>query len=46
VIVENQSIKRRLLPIDIARVSYFLASELSDGMTGQTVNVDGGWILY
>ena len=46
VIVENQSLKRRLLPIDIARVSYFLASELSDGMTGQTVNVDGGWILY
>lgn len=45
-IVENQSLKRRLLPIDIARVSYFLATELSDGMTGQMINVDGGWILY
>jgi 3-oxoacyl-[acyl-carrier protein] reductase len=45
-IVENQSLKRRLLPIDIARVSAFLASGLSDGMTGQTLNVDGGWIMY
>ena len=44
--VANQSLNRRLLPVDIARVNAFLASELSDGMTGQTLNVDGGWIFY
>ena len=45
-ILDLQSIKRRLLPIDIARVCAFLSSELSDGMTGQTMNVDGGWVMY
>jgi len=41
-----QSLKRRIVPLDIARVCLFLASEWSDGMTGQTVNVDGGWVMY
>jgi 3-oxoacyl-[acyl-carrier protein] reductase len=45
-ILELQSIKRRLVPLDIARVCVFLSSELSDGMTGQTLNVDGGWVMY
>ncbi len=45
-IVAQQSLERRLVPIDIARVCVFLASELSDGMTGQTVNVDGGLVMY
>lgn len=42
----EQSVKRRLLPIDVARVCLFLSSELSDGMTGQTLNVDGGWVMH
>ncbi|SRR5581483_8991190 len=42
----QQSLKRRLAPLDIARVCAFLASELSDGMTGQVLNVDGGWVMY
>lgn len=42
----NQSLKRRLTPLDIARASLFLASELSDGLTGQSLNVDGGWIMH
>jgi 3-oxoacyl-[acyl-carrier protein] reductase len=42
----QQSLKRRLKPLDIARVALFLSSELSDGMTGQTLNVDGGWVVY
>ncbi|HWF48895.1 MAG TPA: SDR family oxidoreductase, partial [Bryobacteraceae bacterium] len=44
--LELQSLKRRILPVDIARVCLFLASELSDGMTGQTLNVDGGWVMH
>jgi 3-oxoacyl-[acyl-carrier protein] reductase len=45
-IVEQQSLNRRILPLDIARVALFLCSELSDAMTGQTLNVDGGWVMY
>jgi 3-oxoacyl-[acyl-carrier protein] reductase len=42
----SQSLQRRIMPIDVARVCLFLSSELSDGMTGQTLNVDGGWVMY
>lgn len=45
-IVNDQCIKRRIVPLDIARVCCFLSCGLSDGMTGQTVNVDGGWVMY
>jgi len=41
-----QCLKRRIVPIDIARTCLFLSSELSDGLTGQTLNVDGGWIMH
>ena len=44
--MDQQSLKRRIMPLDIARVCLFLASELSDGMTGQTLNVDGGWVMH
>jgi 3-oxoacyl-[acyl-carrier protein] reductase len=44
--VAEQSLKRRILPIDIARVCLFLGCELSDGMTGQVLNVDGGWVMH
>jgi len=46
VIVAQQSLERRLKPIDVARVCLFLASQLSDALTGQTINVDGGLIMY
>ena len=42
----HQSIKRRLGPLDIARACLFLSCELSDGMTGQSLNVDGGWYMH
>jgi 3-oxoacyl-[acyl-carrier protein] reductase len=42
----SQCLERRILPLDIARVCLFLSSELSDGMTGQTLNVDGGWVMH
>jgi len=45
-IQSRQCLNRRLLPADIAGPCVFLASSLSDGMTGQTLNVDGGLILY
>ena len=44
--VARQSLQRRLLPLDVARVCLFLSSGLSDGMTGQCLNVDGGWAMY
>jgi len=46
VFLSEQSLKRRILPIDIARACLFLGTELSDGMTGQTLNVDGGWVMH
>jgi 3-oxoacyl-[acyl-carrier protein] reductase len=45
-LVAQQSLRRRITTLDIARVCLFLASELSDGLTGQTINVDGGRILH
>ncbi|HWC00458.1 MAG TPA: glucose 1-dehydrogenase [Bryobacteraceae bacterium] len=45
-VVALQSLGRRIVPLDIARVCAFLSSEWSDGMTGQTLNVDGGWVMY
>jgi 3-oxoacyl-[acyl-carrier protein] reductase len=45
-IVARQCLKRRLLPPEIAGVCLFLASDLSDSMTGQTLNADCGNALY
>ena len=45
-IMALQCLKRRMMPLDIARVCLFLSSEMSDGMTGQVLNVDGGWVMY
>ncbi len=42
----EQCLKRRIVPLDIARACLFLGCELSDGMTGQTLNVDGGWVMH
>ena len=44
--VAHQSLARRIMPLDVARVCLFLSCELSDGMTGQTLNVDGGWMMH
>jgi 3-oxoacyl-[acyl-carrier protein] reductase len=45
-IVARQCLKRRILPPEIAAVCLFLASGLSDSMTGQTLNADCGNALY
>ena len=39
-------IKREMLPDDLLGTVYFLASEDSDFMTGQCINIDGGALNY
>jgi len=43
---EEQAIPRRQLPADMVGAFLFLASPDSDFTTGQTVNVDGGWMMH
>lgn len=43
-IMKNQCLKRKLHPIDIARVALFLASDEASGCTNQDFTVDGGWV--
>jgi 3-oxoacyl-[acyl-carrier protein] reductase len=45
-VLQMQSLPRRILPVDVAGACVFLATEWSDGLTGQTINVDGGWIMH
>lgn len=44
-VLEHQSVKRRGAPQDIAAALCFLASEEASFISGQTLNVDGGWIM-
>lgn len=43
-ILQRQSLKRELLPEDVARLVLFLASEDSSAITGQNFVIDGGWV--
>lgn len=43
--VVHQCLQRRITPLDVARACVFLASELSDGVAGQCLTVDGGWVM-
>lgn len=42
--IEQQALKRRLVPDDVARVVLFLASAQASACTAQTLIVDGGWV--
>ena len=44
-VLDNQSVKRRGNPTDIATALMFLASDESGFISGQTLNVDGGWVM-
>jgi len=43
-IMQRQSLKRELIPEDVAKAVLFLASEESAAITGQNFVVDGGWV--
>lgn len=45
-VLEHQAVKRRGDPRDIANTLMFFASEESGFITGQTLNVDGGWVMH
>ncbi|WP_206662454.1 SDR family NAD(P)-dependent oxidoreductase [Pseudohoeflea suaedae] len=44
-VLENQSVQRRGHAGDIAGTILFLTSENASFITGQTINVDGGWVM-
>lgn len=44
-VLEHQSVKRRGIASDIASTIQFLASDEAGFVTGQTINVDGGWVM-
>jgi 3-oxoacyl-[acyl-carrier protein] reductase len=45
-IYDHQAIQRRGTPEDISNILMFLASDAASFITGQTINVDGGWVMH
>jgi NAD(P)-dependent dehydrogenase (short-subunit alcohol dehydrogenase family) len=45
-VLERQSLKRRGTPDDIGRLMVFLASDASAFITGQMIEIDGGWVMH
>lgn len=45
-ILEQQSVKRRGRPEDIGNTVVFLASEAASFISGQLIQVDGGWVMH
>jgi 3-oxoacyl-[acyl-carrier protein] reductase len=45
-ILEQQSLKRRGTPEDVGDLAAFLASDSSSFITGQTIGIDGGWMMH
>lgn len=43
-IMAGQSIKRAIMPEDVARLILFLAADDSSAITGQSYVIDGGWV--
>lgn len=44
-VLEQQSIKRRGTPDDIGNLVTFLASDNASFITGQMIQIDGGWVM-
>jgi 3-oxoacyl-[acyl-carrier protein] reductase len=45
-ILDQQSVKRRGTPEDIGNLVVFLASDASSFLTGQVIELDGGWFMH
>lgn len=45
-VLDQQSLKRRGTPEDIGSLAVFLASDASSFITGQTIEIDGGWVMH
>ena len=45
-ILEAQSIKRRGTPEDVGNPVTFLASDAASFITGQLIQIDGGWMMH
>ncbi len=45
-VLEQQSVKRRGAPEDIGNLVAFLASDNASFITGQTIGIDGGWMMH
>ncbi len=45
-ILEQQAVKRRGTPADIANAALFLAAPETSFITGQLLVVDGGWVMH
>ncbi len=45
-ILDQQSLKRRGTPQDIGNLAVFLASDASAFITGQLIQIDGGWLMH
>jgi 3-oxoacyl-[acyl-carrier protein] reductase len=44
-VLDHQSVKRRGTPRDVAHTMMYLASDYSSFLTGQTLNLNGGWVM-
>ena len=45
-VLDHQAVKRRGRPEDVANAVLFFAAEESGFITGQLLDVDGGWIMH
>jgi NAD(P)-dependent dehydrogenase (short-subunit alcohol dehydrogenase family) len=45
-VLEQQSIKRRGTPNDVGELVTFLASDAASFISGQTIGIDGGWMMH
>lgn len=45
-ILDRQSLKRRGTPADVGNLVTFLASDAASFITGQMIQIDGGWVMH
>jgi D-xylose 1-dehydrogenase len=43
-VLENQALKRMIMPDEVARLALFLAADDSSGITSQSYVIDAGWV--